>query len=204
MDLNLTGFPGWHLIGQFPEGDPDGVGSWLLFHKEEALLLEIPPRLSRGRVQQALTETGTRLKYVAASHDHEDHLDPEAWEIIARKFPAALPIRPSKLRKFKDREHRLLLGGEPIWLLQSPKHSLTDTVTVFRGVAMTGDIELGTLDSVNDEVPLQEKMQSMEWLAGFCERHSYQVHSTVSAHLNDVRTNVCWEQLFSAEPAPAR
>ena len=49
----------------------------------------------------------------------------------------------------------LHLGGEPLWLVKAPKHSRTDVVTVFRGVAMTGDIELGMLRSVNREVPMR-------------------------------------------------
>jgi hypothetical protein len=31
-----------HLIGAYPDGDPGDVGSWLLAHAGEALLLEVP------------------------------------------------------------------------------------------------------------------------------------------------------------------
>ena len=73
-------------------------------------------------------------------------------------------------------------------------------VTVFRGVAMTGDIELGMLASVNDEVPEGTRKRSMRRLREFQDRTSYHVHSIVSAHLNDVRVSVGWPDLFEFQP----
>jgi len=61
---------------------------------------------------------------------------------------------------------------------------------------MTGDIELGTLESVNDEVPAATRRRSMKRLREFQERTGYHVHSIVSAHLNDVRVSVWWPDLF--------
>ena len=71
-----------------------------------------------------------------------------------------------------------------------------DVVTVFRGVAMTGDIELGTLASVNEEVSPALKKRSMRWLHDFSRRTGYHIHSVFSAHLNDVRLFVNWPDLF--------
>jgi hypothetical protein len=62
---------------------------------------------------------------------------------------------------------------------------------------MTEDIELCTLDSVTDEVPLATRRRSMRRLAGFPQRTSYHVHTILSAHLNDVRRGVDWESLFT-------
>jgi hypothetical protein len=90
----------------------------------------------------------------------------------------------------------LHIGSSPMWLVKAPKHSLTDVVTVFRGVAMTGDIELGMLESVNDEVPAATRRRSMRRLGEFQDRTGYHVHSIVSAHLNDVRLSVRWPELF--------
>jgi hypothetical protein len=98
----------------------------------------------------------------------------------------------------------LHLGGEPVWLLKAPKHSFGDVVTVFRGVAMTGDIELGILESLKDEVPKYVKRRSMKRLAGCPARAGYHVHTTVSAHLNDVRTGVDWNQCFNLEARDER
>ena len=80
---------------------------------------------------------------------------------------------------------------------QGAKHSPDDVVTVFRGVAMTGDIELGTLDSVNHEVRRKTKAASMDYLRGFPDRTGYRALTVVSAHLNDFRRGVDWPSLFS-------
>jgi hypothetical protein len=190
-------FEGWHLLGAFPEDAPDDVGSWLLLHGGEALLLEVPPGLTVRGVRSALRDTGASLRYAAVSHSHEDHLDPDAWDALRRAFPKAEFIHPSAV----SGDRLLDVGGEPLWLIRAAKHSADDAVTVFRGVAMTGDIELGMLASVNDEVPWPTKMRSMDRLRGFPERAGYHVHSVVSAHLNDVRVSVRWPDLFSYQDA---
>jgi hypothetical protein len=82
-----------------------------------------------------------------------------------------------------------------------PDHEPGDVVTVFRGVAMTGDIGPGMLESVTDGVPLATRRRSMRRLRGFEERTGYHVHSVVSAHLNDVRVSVRWPDLFDYRPA---
>jgi glyoxylase-like metal-dependent hydrolase (beta-lactamase superfamily II) len=190
--MQLPHFEGWHLIGAFPDREPDDVGSWLLTHNGEALLLEIPEGLAVHDVTEALGQSGAALRYVTASHDHYDHLDTQAWDALAAAFPEAQFLHPSRVRG----DRLLHIGDEPVWLIKAPKHSLTDVVTVFRGVAMTGDIELGTLESVNDEVPAATRRRSMRRLREFQERTGYHVHSIVSAHLNDVRVSVWWPDLF--------
>lgn len=190
--MKLPHFEGWHLLGAFPDGEPDDVGSWLLVHDGEALLLEVPPGLTIGDVRSTLDRAGAVLRFVTASHDHEDHLDVDVWRALAAEFSKARFVHPSSV----EGDLLLQVGGEPVWLIKAPKHSLTDVVTVFRGVAMTGDIELGTLQSVNREVPKRLKARSMDRLRGFQERTRYHVHSIVSAHLNDVRLSVHWPDLF--------
>ena len=90
------------------------------------------------------------------------------------------------------------LGGESVWLIKAPKHSPSDTIVVFRGVAMTGDIELGTVDSANREVSSDVKAASMKFLRSFQDRTGYYVHTVISAHLNDFRQGVDWPLLFKA------
>jgi hypothetical protein len=191
--MELPNFEGWHLIGSFPRDDPDGVGSWLLAHGGEALLLEIPPGLRLADVRGAAESSGVVIRFVTASHEHYDHLDRRAWGSLAKAFPAAEMIHPTTVRG----DRMLSLNGEPVWLVKAPKHSACDVVTIFRGVAMTGDIETGTLESVNEEVPLPTKKKSMARLRDFPERCDYRVHSTVSAHLNSVRIGVNWPDLFN-------
>lgn len=190
-DLTLPQWDGWHLIGRYASD----VGSWLLHHGGEAVLLEVPEGLPVAHVKRALRGLGAKLLHVTASHDHEDHLDVDAWSALAKAFPKADLIHPSSV----SGDQRLNVGGEALWLIKAPKHSATDVVTVFRGVAMTGDIELGMLRSVNNEVRWPTRLRSMDWLRGFQDRAGYRVHTTVSAHLNDVRTNVNWPDLFSVQ-----
>jgi len=201
--VELPDFEGWYLIGAYPDGEPGDVGSWLLVHDGEALLLEVPEGLAVQDVTDALDEMEATLCYVTASHDHYDHLDTEAWDALIVAFPDAEFLHPSGVQG----DHLLYVGDEPVWLIKAPKHSLTDVVTVFRGVAMTGDIELGMLASVNNEVPGPTKVRSMNWLRGFQHRAGYQVHSIVSAHLNDVRVSIQWVDLFrcpEVRQAPGR
>jgi hypothetical protein len=61
---------------------------------------------------------------------------------------------------------------------------------------MTGDIELQTLESVTDEVPLATRRKSMLRLREFQDRTGYQVRSIFSAHVDDVRLSVSWPDLF--------
>jgi hydroxyacylglutathione hydrolase len=194
--VNLPQWDGWHLIGAYPDGEPGDVGSWLLVEGGEALLLEVPEGLTVEDVTDALGRLGATLRYVTASHDHWDHLDTDVWGAIENAFPDAKFLHPSSVRG----DRLLRVGGEPVWLVKAPKHSLADVVTVFRGVAMTGDIELCQLESVSGEVPIAIRRRSMRWLAGFQDRTGYHVHTTVSAHLNSVRQGVHWPELFEFQP----
>jgi glyoxylase-like metal-dependent hydrolase (beta-lactamase superfamily II) len=190
----LRNLPGWHLLGAFPEGEPDEVGSWILHNDGEALLLEVPPGLTRAEVKAGLEATRAGLRYVTASHLHEDHLDAEGWKELEEFYAGTHFIRPAEAKA--GSETVIKVGGEPVWLIKAPKHSPSDTVVVFRGVAMTGDIELGTLESVNGEVSRATRAASMEYLRDFEERSGYRIHTIVSAHLNDFRQGVDWASLF--------
>ncbi len=194
------GFPGWHLLGTFPRGDPDGVASWLLHHGGRAVLLEVPPGLTARHVNHGLEAIGRPgLVSATASHLHEDHFDRPAWAALRAKFSSAAFEPPARHPPAPPSEAWSDLAGEPLCFIRTPKHSWHDTVTVFRGVAMTGDIELGTLTSVNAAVPRGVKSDSLRWLAGFPGRSGYRVHSTVSAHLNDFRAGLDpagWRALF--------
>lgn len=194
---HLPKWPGWHLLGSFSTdgvGDPDGVGSWILHHNGEGMLLEIPPGLTVEIVEKGLRELGVTLEFVTASHTHEDHLDADVWENLWRAYPKATFINPSMYRN----ETLINLGGETVYYLPVMKHSRSDVVFIFRGVAMAGDIELGQLKSVNREVPaVATRWASMQYLKDYPRKIGYNVHSIVSAHLNDVRENVDWPSLFT-------
>jgi hydroxyacylglutathione hydrolase len=191
-------FPGWCLLGQYPVGDPDGVGSWLLHHGGEAALLELPPDEQLiADAAEAVERLGVRVKLILVSHDHEDHFDRGVLRRLRKleAFQKAIWVGP---RRDRRGVRRLVLGGEPLWLIYAPKHSRTDVVTVFRGLAMTGDIELGTVDSVNREVKLPQKRKSLAFLADFERVKGYQIRALISAHLNDFREGIGWASVVAA------
>jgi hypothetical protein len=157
------------------------------------MLLEVPEGLTVKDVTEAVKRLGVTLRYVTASHDHYDHLERDMWGYLAEEYHGTKFIHPASVRG----DRAIQIGSEVAWLVAAPKHSLADVVTVFRGVAMTGDIETGTLDSVTNEVPLRTRKKSMRWLRGFQDRQGYRVHTTVSAHLNSVRQGVDWPALFT-------
>jgi glyoxylase-like metal-dependent hydrolase (beta-lactamase superfamily II) len=183
-------FPGWWKIGEFESG----VGSWLLVNNGEAMLLEVPEGLKVEHIERALEQIGLpMLRAIGTSHSHEDHLDENTWRLIKHRWwPIPYVVDP------RDYQGPLIfdLGGEKLFVRYAPKHSYDDIIVIFRGVCFTGDIELGTLDSVNREVNLPTKRKTMRNLATFEEDANYKVHTTHSAHCNDTRTNVDWKSLF--------
>lgn len=188
---------GWHLLGQYPNGMGRDVGSWILCHSGEALLLEIPPMLGTPRIEKELIELGNPyLKYITASHGHRDHLYPRVWDTISRYYrPTVISIDPASVIG----EERFYLGGEILWLLKTPKHSRYDVVTIFRGIAHIGDIELGTLESNTQEVPRKLRERSMSRLATFPQRHNYHIHTVVSSRLDYIGVDIDWSSLFNYE-----
>ena len=193
MNHNDYSPAGWKLLGSYPKGDPDGVGSWILHNNGESALVELPYGLRVTDVCTRVYRLGT-LTYVCASHEHRDHLDWNMWKEVQYYFPYATYIRPHRCGYKK-----LNLGGEPLYILECPKHSMTDCVIIFRGVAMTGDLELGIIHTVNDEVPLATRRQSYQFLRDFPKSENYHIHTVMTAHLNDIRKDVDWPSLFPVE-----
>ena len=161
------------------------------------MLLEVPPGLTVEAVSEALHSLRVGLRYVTTTHLHGDHLDINGWNTLQEAYVGTHFMRPTETKVGVD--ILMNLGGEPLWLVKAPKHSLNDTIVVFRGTAMMGDLELNTLDSVNNEVSQETKAASMDYLRGFEERTGYHVHTIVSAHLNDFRQGVNWPSLFQVE-----
>ena len=82
-------------------------------------------------------------------------------------------------------------------MIHGPKHSRSDVITIFKGVAMTGDVETGKIESCNDEVDLDTKIKSMAFYKGFEARSNYKIHTQFSAHRTTLRTNVNFSGLFA-------
>jgi hydroxyacylglutathione hydrolase len=176
-------FEGFILMGVFAPGECD-VASLLLYHDGEACLLEVPPDPALiYRVRDTLGAFGLELKYIAATHRHFDHWDERLVELLLEEHPGA-NILPNGEDVFTH------LGGELLVSLHCPKHSWSDQVVIFRGVAATGDIELGMWRSVNDEVDGGTREESLRRLAAWPRESGYQIHTLFSAHWNDIRRDI--------------
>jgi glyoxylase-like metal-dependent hydrolase (beta-lactamase superfamily II) len=187
-----------------------GTGCWLLVHNREAALLELPPYVSSAdspvvAAKQAVAELGVRVKYLLCTHPHGDHFCNKTLTEMREAFPQATAIlqngfrshvrHPEGIQWFDD-EMSLELSGEPLFLVHAPKHNATDTLIVFRGAICTGDWELNTLRTVNEQVPVEERRQSIQKMIDFARKHNYHIHRSFSVHANDRRHDVDFTHLM--------
>ena len=202
------------LLGRYREkkDENDPVGCWLLHFGNEAAIVNMPPFRAGGqapfkRAKEVADEMNAEVRYLLCAHHQPDHFAGETFLGFRRTFPDAIPYAYRSLRDeishpratFFGNEAivELELGGEPLYLIHAPKHSWSDTFVVFRGTALTGDWELGTIRSVNDEsagrVPLADRRKSVDRLLKFA--HEYQIHTLLSSRANDVRIDCDFSQV---------
>jgi hydroxyacylglutathione hydrolase len=203
-------FEGVILLGHF---NILQTGCWLLVNGTEAAILEMPPRdpgePSPAEVAaQEVKARGLSVKFLLCTHDHSDHFAQETLDELMRQFPTAIIVlhhgfeqdlaRTSRVRWFAD-QFELSLGGEPLFLLSAPKHSVTDTMVVFRGVICTGDWELRTIRSVHDSwsgITTEQKLASIQRLIDFVTERNYRIHQVFSVHANDRQEGVDFVKLM--------
>ncbi len=206
-------FDGVALIGQF---NWLRTGCWLLHHRDECAILEMPPCFGRPRpadvAREASTWASARVKYLLCTHAHWDHFSAATWRGLRDAFPDAEtwlqrgfqgPQRDAPGVRYFDDSARLDLAGEPLYLVHAPKHSATDTMVIFRGSACTGDWELGTLRSVHDwtwlwAVPEARKLESIARMERFEAETGYHVGRVYSVHANDRREGVDFASLMAS------
>ncbi|MDQ4076623.1 MAG: MBL fold metallo-hydrolase [Chloroflexota bacterium] len=202
---------GIYLLGQY---NNLRTGCWLLTHGQSGVILELPPYGAQQTspvtdARLAVRDLGIDTKYLLCSHLHGDHVSAHTANEFRRAFPHAQMVlqrgfqgylRDGPTRYFDD-DASLSLDGEPLFLIHAPKHSWTDTIVIFRGVAIMGDWELNTIRSVHDghgrySVPDSRKLESIEKLIEFPRRHTYNIHKVFSVHANDKREDVDFAQLL--------
>jgi hydroxyacylglutathione hydrolase len=206
-------FEGVYLVGQF---GPLRTGCWLLVHGHEAAVLEMPPPgwgepPPAEAVANALAGSPVRVTHLLCTHAHADHFSAATFHAFRAAFPDARPCLHVGFRRhlggeygvdYFDHDAELHLSGEPLHLIQAPKHSGTDTVVVFRGAACTGDWELGTLRSVHDwagwGVPKDRKLESIARMERWPAEKGYHIHRVFSVHANDRRDGVDFPALMAA------
>lgn len=199
--------PGIHLGGLSGEFT---CGTWLLENGGQGAILETPPArpgedpvAAMQRLLKMLPRA-VKIQWILLSHSHSDHT--ESLERFHRAWPQAkilvhesyledrgfcwlLRRQPGlPIRQFSGAQCVLDLGGEPLVLLHTPKHSQTDTTIIFRGVACTGDWWLGAGDPFPALVPHNVAAESVQRVINFCSQ--YHVHACFSGHGNDFRTDL--------------
>jgi hypothetical protein len=207
-------FDGIYLVGQF---NWFRTGCWLLVHEGDAAILEMPPASPNeprpaAAAQQSVSALSVKtVKYLLCTHCHLDHFSRTTYGELRAAFPQAQPclqrgfgrrLGTSERVRYFDDLLKLDLAGEPLFLVHAPKHSPTDTMTIFRGAACTGDWELGTIRSVHDwtriwAVPRARKLEAIARMERFCEEYNYRIHRVFSVHANDKREGVDFPSLMA-------
>lgn len=202
---------GIYLLGKYNELK---TGCWLLAHGGEGAILEMPP-YSRDQAsptvmaREAAQRQNLKIKYLLGTHCHWDHISARTTAEFTVCFPEATlylqrNFHPRFRRAFRvilfDASKKLDLGGEPLYLVYAPKHSMTDTMVIFRGTICTGDWELNTIRSVHDgkpdTVPMSVRLRSIARMTAFEKTYDYRIHRLFSSHANDRRDNVNFGDLM--------
>lgn len=205
-------FDGVYLVGRY---NALQTGVWLLAHGGHAAVLELPPTGIVGLGSEAnpardvaalADELGVAVKYILCTHAHHDHFGAITFRQMREQFPRAETVLQSGFHKLADDEpsaayfddhYSLFIGGEPLYLLHAPKHSLTDTMVIFRGAVCTGDWELNTIRTVNESVPVETRLRSCDRVIEFVRLMNYHIHRVYSVHANDRREGVDFPALIA-------
>lgn len=204
---------GIYLLGRYHRL---AAGCWLLVNGYSGAILEMPPYHAGESspvlaTSKAAHRLGITIKYLLCSHTHPDHFSIETAHEFQFYYPRATFCLQSgfynitrSLRSvhYFDDTLTLHLDDEPLFLVHAPKHSWTDTMTVFRGVIFTGDWELNTLHSVNQEVPEGQRHHSIHKMLQFPYRYNYRIHKAFSGHADDRRENLDFAELMSDTLVP--
>jgi glyoxylase-like metal-dependent hydrolase (beta-lactamase superfamily II) len=205
-------FEGVYLLGQF---NSLRTGCWLLAHAGEAAILELPPGdldepSPAETADAAVRSLNLSVKFLLCTHDHGDHFSEATLDEFQVKYPqAAICLQrgfknsledPQGVHWFDDLQE-ISLSGEPLFLVHAPKHSMTDTMVIFRGTICTGDWELDTIRSVHDGwsgITVAQKLASINRLVEFVSAHNYHIHQVFSVHANDKRHQVSFIELMES------
>ncbi len=200
------------------------TGCWLLVNGNEAAVLEFPPYNSSFEQSpatvalKAVKELGVRLTYLLCSHSHHDHYSTKTMKEFQKAFPEAQfvlqegfkndVVLPKNNIQFFQNQYILYIDGEPLVLEHAPKHSMTDTMVIFKGSVCTGDWELNTLISCHDDkpryaVPTKVKLESIEKMSQFQQKYGYYIHTIYSAHANDFRKDIDFTSLMESTSSPS-
>lgn len=83
----------------------------------------------------------------------------------------------------------LTIGGERIYAIYAPKHSLGDMHYVYRGCWFPGDWWLYEGDPSDDRIASSKAVKSLELLKTFAIARDYGIHTVFPAHANNIIRN---------------
>jgi glyoxylase-like metal-dependent hydrolase (beta-lactamase superfamily II) len=198
--------PGIVMIDRF---GPLKTATWILYSKEEAAVVEMPPYSSEEEppheaVAAYVKTNRLKLKYAFLSHPHWDHC--QTFPHYREEFRETCFIGHSSffedlyflymwgivnpLVRKKTAFDQLMqkdfwageLNGEPLYAIHAPKHSPQDILIVFRGAMITGDWCVGDLKDCNDLVDKAEKVRSIDRVMETVKKLNYNIHMLFSVH----------------------
>lgn len=218
--------PGITMLRRF---GPYKNACWVLHHRGEAALVEMPPHHLKERPPEVVARgflQRHRLtpRFALLSHAHLDHC--AAYARFRETFPRtrfvghrSLADDPTLRRVlhgadpwetldevFEGPIWSADLGGEPLHVLHAPKHSASDHLILFRGAMITGDWVLNDLRDCNRLVDPRVKIRSIERVQGLVRALDYHVHMLFSAHGDHLFYQVDLQAVLEASkvawPAP--
>jgi len=97
---------------------------------------------------------------------------------------------------FSEDINVLDLGGEPLYMIYGPKHSLADIHHIFKGVWFSGDWWLGKGDPCIDRASSSKACDSIKRIRDYFKSLSYNIHSIFPAHANNIMRNIDFDKIL--------
>ena len=97
---------------------------------------------------------------------------------------------------FTTDTYELSLGGEPLYLIYGPKHSLGDVHCIFRGIHFSGDWWIYEGDPCEDLAASSKAESSIRRLMDFTTAKKYVVHSIFPAHADNLMYRVDFQEVM--------
>jgi glyoxylase-like metal-dependent hydrolase (beta-lactamase superfamily II) len=203
---------GVRLVGRYGNA---ACGTWLLENNGEVAIVETPGKCLQGRSPwddslSYVNHLGLNPKWIFITHPHTDHITgyhhyrqnfPTAKSLVHRTFKQ---IRFISLQEYTWEQNNedtfnsdytiVDLGGEPLFLIHAPKHSEQDTLIIFRGVVITGDWVIGPYDE--ERIDQAEVIYNLKRVRSILKNHNYKVHTLLSAHANEARGNIDFDEIL--------
>ncbi|MBD3351435.1 MAG: hypothetical protein GF364_08105 [Candidatus Lokiarchaeota archaeon] len=154
----------------------DHIDSFQRFHKA---FQRIPILLHETFFKRGSYFRIKKVSNVIQSNDLKD--------LIRKKREPSLIYQKVPIYCWRGRIFKTDIGGEVLFLVHVPKHSLSDTMLIFRGTMITGDWWLGPGDPNKNHIPIRTINDSISFLQNFVNERNYRIRNLFSVHANEFR-----------------